>query len=382
MLPDGRTVLFESAGQIHAYNRQTRSIAKLLQGAAPRYTNGHLIFSRGTTLLAAPLHLEGPSVGPAIPVVEDVAVELPGSGGGRHYSVSRSGALVYVPAARAYELVVVSANATERVIGDPQRALENPRFSPDGRQVVVAVRRRDDEPADLWLHDLVGGAATRLTTNGGRAPIWSANGKTIIYSHLSDGQGIYSTPVDGAGRQQLLVALKPFHWLVGDSPDGDTLLYGAIVGRSQSSIVAQRGDQSRTLAGPGSVWGGRLSRDGKWLTYYTLESGRFEVYVMRFAEGGRPWLITEGTDPTWSVDGNQIYYRRGPRLMAARVDKTAGVKVIASRVVVDPFLPPLYDDYDVDRDGNLLIVRPANRTQGREVTIVLDWLGDIAGVER
>jgi Tol biopolymer transport system component len=381
VLPDGRTVLFESAGHIHSYNRQTQTTSKLFPGAAPRYTNGHVIFSRGTTLLAAPFHPEGPSAGPATPLVEDVAVELPGSGGGRHYAVSRSGALVYVPAARSYELVVVSAGTAERVVGEPQRSLENPRFSPDGRHVVVAARRRDDEPADLWLHDLVGGAATRLTTNGGRAPIWSADGSAIVYSHLGDGQGIYTTRVDGVGGQQLVVALKTFHWLVGSTPDGDTLLYGVITGR-ESSIVAQGRDQSRTVVEPGSKWGGRLSRDGKWLTYYTLESGTFEVYVMRFPEGGRPWLIGEGTDPTWSPDGNQIYYRRGPRLISARVDKTAGVKVAATRVVVDPFLPPLYDDYDVDRNGNLVIVRPANRTQGREVTIMLDWLSDVGGAER
>lgn len=60
-----------------------------------------------------------------IPVAEGVAVELPGSGGGRHYAISRSGSLVYVPAADAYELVVVGANAVERVVGQPQRSLEN-----------------------------------------------------------------------------------------------------------------------------------------------------------------------------------------------------------------------------------------------------------------
>ena len=40
--------------------------------------------------------------------------------------------------------------------------------------------------------------------------------------------------------------------------------------------------------------------------------------------------------------------------MAARVDKTAGVKVLASRIVIDPFLPPLMDDYDIHRDGRRL----------------------------
>ena len=138
VLPDGRTVLFEATGHIHAYDRQNGTIKKLLPGTAPRYANGHVIFMRGTTLLAAPLNIKDSSTGTAIPVAEGVAVELAGSGGGRHYAISRSGSLVYVPAAHAYELVVVGANAVERVVGEPQRSLENPRFSPDGRSVVVA----------------------------------------------------------------------------------------------------------------------------------------------------------------------------------------------------------------------------------------------------
>ncbi len=80
---------------------------------------------------------------------------------------------------------------------------------------------------------------------------------------------------------------------------------------------------------------GIVHRDLKWLAYYVLNSNTFEVYATPYREAGTPWLIAEGTDPSWGPDGNEIYYRRGPRLMAARVDKAAGVKVPASRVVVD-----------------------------------------------
>jgi serine/threonine-protein kinase len=383
VLPDGRTVLFEAAGNIHAYDRQTRAITKLLRGTAPRYADGYLIFSRGTTLLGAPINLQNSSTGAAVPVAEGVAVELPGSGGGRHYAISRSGALVYVPSADAYELVVVDTNGVDRVVGQPQRSLENPRFSPDGRQIVVASRRRDDEPTDLWLHDLHAGTATRLTSDGGRAPVWSSDGTTVTYSHLGEQQGIYTTRVDGGGDRRQVLALNAFHWLVGWTPDRSTLLYGLMMEGSRSSIMAYSPAQARSVVGPGSTWGGRLSRDGKWLAYYVLESGTFEVYVTPFPEGGARWLVAEGTDPSWGPDSSEIYYRSGPRLMAARIDKTAGVKVVASRVVIDPFLPPLYDDYDIHRDGRTLVtVRPANRTQGREVTMVLGWFNELRRTDR
>ena len=69
--------------------------------------------------------------------------------------------------------------------------------------------------------------------------------------------------------------------------------------------------------------------------------------------------------------------------MAARVDTTGAVKAMATRVAFDPFLPPLYDDYDIHPDGRtLVLVRPTNQTQGREVTMVLDWVSDLRRVDR
>jgi hypothetical protein len=59
------------------------------------------------------------------------------------------------------------------------------------------------------------------------------------------------------------------------------------------------------------------------------------------------------------------------------------VKVSTSRIVIAPFLPPLYDDYDIHPDGRTLVmVRPANQTQGREVTMVLDWFAEFRRADR
>jgi eukaryotic-like serine/threonine-protein kinase len=374
VLPDGRRVLFESAGAIYSYDRQTRASTKLIAGLGPRYSNGYLIFIRGTTLLAAPFNVEKASVGAAVAVTERVAVELPGSGGGRHYAISTTGTLVYVPAADAYQLVVAGAGVGERVLGQAQRVLENPRFSPDGRHVVVAARRSDDEGADLWLHDLETGTAARLTSHGGRAPVWRDN-STISYSHLGEQQGIFITGGDDRRDSTQLLPLKGFHWLVGWTPDRSTLLYGLMGGGNSSTILAYGNTQTRTVVEAGSIWGGRLSRDGKWLAYYMLNSGTFEVYVTPYPEGRTRWLVAEGTDPSWAPDGRELYYRSGPRLMAARLETAAGIKVLTRRIAVDPFLPPMYDDYDIHPDNRTLVfVRPVNPAQGREVTTVLGWL--------
>jgi Tol biopolymer transport system component len=94
-------------------------------------------------------------------------------------------------------------------------------------------------------------------------------------------------------------------------------------------------------------------------------------------------LVAEGTDPSWSPDGSEIYYRSGTRLMAVRIDKASGVRAVSQRLVIEPFIPPLYDDYDIHPDGKtLVLVRPAGGdARGREITLVLNWLTELARVE-
>jgi hypothetical protein len=150
-------------------------------------------------------------------------------------------------------------------------------------------------------------------------------------------------------------------------------------GVSRSSILALENGKARRLVGPGDTWGGRLSPDGRWLAYYSLESGYFEVYVTPFTDPGARHLIAEGTDPVWSPDGTEIYFRSGSRLMAARVETTPAVRVLSRRLVIEPFMPPLFDDYAIHRDGRTLaLVRPAGAAaSGREITLVLNWLTDV-----
>jgi Tol biopolymer transport system component len=383
ILPDGRTLLFNEGRWIHALDLASRQSDRLVEGARPQYVNGHLILSRGRALLAAPFDLARAELtGPVVPIVESVAYEL--TSGEPHVSVSLSGTLAYMPAPQAYELVLSEPDGSERLLSQAA-LLQNPQFSPNGQRLVVATTRRVGEPVDLWIHDLASTAPpSRLTFDGGRAPVWTPDGASITYSRPTprEGSGIYTRSADGRGDPQPNVPLASFHWLVGWTPEG-TLAYGmmentAADGVSRSSILAIEKNESRPVVGPADTWGGRLSPDGRWLAYYLSDSGDFEIYVSPFPNTGTRWLIAEGTDPTWSPDGSEIYYRSGTRLMAVRIDKESGVRAVSQRLVLEPFTPPLYDDYDIHPDGKTLaLVRPVGDTRGREITLVLNWLTEL-----
>jgi eukaryotic-like serine/threonine-protein kinase len=384
LLPDGRTVLFESGGWIHALDLGSGRRTALVSGSAPGYAaSGHLVLARGTTLLAAPFDASRLELtGPVVSLVEGVAHD--GATGVAQYAISSTGVLAYVPGAHAHVLVLVDAAGEERTVSDVGLSFQNPQFSPDGRRLAVARSRATGEDYDIWIHDLDTETASRLTFEGGRAPVWTPDGAAVTYSQPGERSGIYTRAADGRGDVEQLLAIDEFHWLVGWTPEGRTLAFGVMEaatddGVSRSSIMAFSGDEPHRTVGPGPAWGGRLSPDGLWLAYYSLESGRFEVYVTPFPGGGPRWLVSDdgGRDPIWAPDGAEVYYRSGDRLVAARIDTSAGVRVLARRLVMSPFTPPQYDDYDVHPDGRTMVwVRPREHS-GREIVLVLDWFAEL-----
>jgi Tol biopolymer transport system component len=291
--------------------------------------------------------------------------------------------MAYVPAAQSYALALVEPDGTERLLTE-DLLLENPQFSPNGRRLVVTRTRRAGEAPDLWVYELESATPPfRLTLTGGRAPVWTPDGASITYSvPVPNPQaGIYTRSADGQGDARPVLRLSRFHWLVGWTPQR-ILSFGQmdepLDGVSRSSILALQGTGSKHVVGPGDTWGGRLSPDGRLLAYYSLDSGYFEIYVTEFPDTGTRWLIAEGTDPAWSPDGSEIYYRSGSRLMAARIDTASGVRVLSRRVAFEPFMPPLYDDYAIHPNGRTLaLVRPVGDARGREITWVLNWQGEL-----
>jgi len=97
--------------------------------------------------------------------------------------------------------------------------------------------------------------------------------------------------------------------------------------------------------------------------------------VTPLPDTGTRSLIAEGTDPSWSPDGSEIYYRNGSRLMAALIDTDPGVRVLSRRLVIEPFPPPLYDDYEIHpMDGRSRWCAPwATRADARSPGCSTGW---------
>jgi len=68
-----------------------------------------------------------------------------------------------------------------------------------------------------------------------------------------------------------------------------------------------------------------LSPDDRFIAYASDETGRDEVYVQPFPGPGEKLKLSidGGTEPAWSGDGREIFYRDGSKLMSVPFSEAA-----------------------------------------------------------
>ena len=79
-----------------------------------------------------------------------------------------------------------------------QRSPSNPQISPDG--LWLAYQSTVSGPPQIYVAALAGTASLQISTNGGFAPVWSPDGKTLYYRGSTglNGEGdFYSVDVAG-----------------------------------------------------------------------------------------------------------------------------------------------------------------------------------------
>ena len=144
-------------------------------------------------------------------------------------------------------------------------------------------------------------------------------------------------------------------------------------------------DPQPLIATPAREDQATVSPNGRWIAYRSDRSGQHDILVEPFPSGGRPRTVSAsgGTEPVWSKDSRELYYRTDDELMAVPV--SAGPEL-------QPFDRPipLFKDrfsrrgayagptstYDVAPDGRFLMVDPA-QGGGTSFVVVLHWLEEL-----
>jgi len=350
---------------------------------------GYLLYEppsiRDRGILALPFSVDALSAaGEAFPVVDEA----------RFASVSDDGTLVYEDAPSAATKTLAWRDREGRLIervGEPQPLLVMPSVSPDGSR--VAVRSEESGNSDIWVYDLERSTRTRLTFDPTMTfiqPRWSRSGRDLVYEVRGPGQGrIETRSADGTGEATVLVE-SAMH--LGDpswSRDGRYLVYQTRNTNSDSNIlyveISAGGSVSepRTFLGtPASERVPQLSPDGRFIAYLSDESGRSEVYVRPFPDGGSRWQASTdgGTQPLWNPDGTEIFYVRDNALMAVPVTLEPSFALGEPQLLFEsPDL--IYQfrsvNYGVSPDGRRFLTVAAVEDEdapARSIHVVENWL--------
>jgi hypothetical protein len=392
VLPGSKAVLFNSPlpATINVMSLEDRRRRPLMAGASAAYAaSGHIVFSRGSDILAAAFDLERVAItGPAVPVLENVRTEALDAS---QFSISTRGTLAYVEGgfARYANLVWLDRQGRETLVDVPAQVYGSFALSPDGRRVaVIILAQAEGQTSDIWIYDLERHNRTRLATRVPSNPVWAPDGRSVLLSLEQDGvANIYRQAVDGTGVAERLTESRSNQVLQTVSPDGKVAVYGESTASGDRDLWSLRldgkGKPQPYLQTPAREVFAAFSPDGRWLAYVNDAAGRYEVYVVAAdGTGDRRLVSTEGgEEPRWSARGD-LFYRNGQEWMAVAVAPgVSGAAFSAGRpqkLFEGPFPNIPGYSYDVTGDGQrFLMAREAIPGRSREIRIVLNWFEDL-----
>jgi Tol biopolymer transport system component len=401
-MPDGKHFLYLAANHAAADTSAALWFASLDGRVRQRlmsspsnavFAAGRLLFVRDSTLLAQRFD---PNKGRLMgaPMTTREIVQFDATTWRAMVTASESGVLVYGPGGNQGAFRVTQYDRGGRVLGTLGTAGNHfcVRLSPDGSRAVVETQHTPN--ADLWIYNLSSGAGTRIAADpeDDSQPSWSPDGSQIAFATRRDGKQyrVDAVRADGSAPPRVLVDdpatdIWALQWIEG----GRALLAGRGSfqdGQDDELWLHPLDGRAPRLLIPASTGctTAQLSADGRWLAYDSRVSGRAEVYVISMpmagadslGAGGR-WQVSAegGTNPVWSRDGRELFYKRLDDVMTAvTVDgRGESFRVESERPLFQAFQRGFIPTYDVSADGSRFMVVTSSTERQAPLVVVTNW---------
>ena len=254
-------------------------------------------------------------------------------------------------------------------------------LSPDGKYVALE-RSAADQP-DVWVLDLATDIMSRVTFDGtSNDAVWFPDSRSVAF--VSRRRGItdfYRTALGGGAVTPLLESAQT-KYLNAVSKDGCFVLYH--LGRTTLAALPIHNDSGPVVL-TDSLHArdeARFSPDGKWISYGSNESGRWEVYLASFPalQNRRQISANGGVQARWRADGGELYYLAPDgTIMAVTVSLGTPSEISVPRPLFrSPLSTPAggIDQFDVTADGqNFLVLVSQRRETHDHITVVVNWAG-------
>jgi serine/threonine protein kinase len=369
-LPDGKHFLYfnrtisesgEAEGDAIYVGSTDGSVKKMVLRSSTNamYADGHIIFMQNRTIMAQrfnadKLELSGDPFVLEKDVINDFSWNL------AMYSVSQNGILLsqHGELSSGAPILIYNMEGKQiRSVGGLDE-MNTPRFSPDGSKLAVWLYDTKSRKTNIWIYDLRTGGKTRLTNgkDGEFGPIWSPDGTRIIFSVGFTKGALFESFTNRASDRkkffQTMDVLLTMDWF----RDGTKIIVQKVNPTLNNSdigwINAASADSVHLLiASQYDEIDGRISPDGKWLSYLSNESGDYDLYIYSM-KNGQSWKVDENAanGGRWGISSNELYYRKNGILIRASISYSQdGITNITKKNLFTIPLTTISDD--VSRDG-------------------------------
>jgi Tol biopolymer transport system component len=394
-LPDGKRVLFYATGPsrsqehgIYALNLATKKVRLVAhENSEGRFVPpGYLAFVRERNLMVQRFDPDSLRLsGEAVPVAEKQRFsEFRGTA---VYSFAGPDLLLYQAEAPPPQSQLTWFDLDGRrlsTVGDPA-TFSSISLAPDGKRAVVGT---DMEGAEHWRIDLASGVRSRFAVGvrvmGKAKAVWSPDGRQVLFPVMA---GVSTTlrleEADGGSPGKNVLTgqgiARPASW----SPDGQVVAFFTQTDVTKSfdiGILPMTGDRkpSFLIAGPADENGGTFSPDGRWLAYFSNESGQWEDYVVPYPGLGGKWQISSGGNGGpfcfWNGNGQLIILSHDRKVLTVDLTARGGsLEVGAShRIFGDAAMPSVALDYSPVLQRFLIAV-PVVEQKPAPITLVTNW---------
>jgi serine/threonine-protein kinase len=322
LLDNGRRVLF-TVRRVNETGPEASSIVVQTVGSADRrmlvraakagvaLTTGHLVYLRGTDLMAAAFDTRRLEVtGDPRVIATGVTVQS---------AVSDAGTIAYqadFPAATPRMPVWVDRHGNEEAIPMPPQVASLLRLSPDGRRLALT----GDTEIRVWSFEKR--TITRMAEPGGGHwdAVWRTDGRRLLFSNGASQTvvRILEKTIDDAATATVLTEAPDGGYPNAISPDDRFLIFH----RGAGELMLQALDPpapARPLV-TGVALNAVFSPDGRWIAYQSEEAGRAEIVVRAFRDtAARRWQVSSngGRYPLWSPDGRELLFINGAGVLTS-----------------------------------------------------------------